>query len=155
MFGDNAVGKTSIITQYIEKKFEDDYKMTIGIDISAKLLQIDEKNVCLFIWDIGGQKQYKIIHKSYLKGAFGAILVYDCTNKNSFNHVFDWVEECGRFYGDIPLILAGNKIDLTDEKVVSAEEGAKLAKEIKADFFETSAKTGKNINKIFTSLVKL
>ena len=155
MLGDKTVGKTSIIVQYMEKKFEESYKMTIGTDISAKLLKIDDKNVYLLTWDIGGQKKYKIIHETYMKGAFGAILVYDCTNKNSFNHVFDWAEECRKFCGDIPLILAGNKIDLTNKKVVSAEEGAKLAKEIKAEFFETSAKTGENINKIFTYLVKL
>ena len=152
--GDEAVGKTSLIIRHVEKKFEESYKMTIGTDISAKLLEIDGQNIYLLIWDIGGQKKYKILRENYLKGAFGAILVYDCTNENTFNHITDWVDEVKKFCGNIPLILLGNKIDLKDLKDISTEKGSEMAKEINSEFLETSAKTGENVNKAFEIIVE-
>lgn len=154
MLGDEAVGKTSIIIQHVEKKFDESYKMTIGTDISAKLLEINGQNIYLLIWDIGGQQKYKILRESYLKGAFGAIIVYDCTNKRTYTNVTEWNNECEKFCGDIPKVLVGNKIDLINKKIISDKAGIKLAEEIGAEFFETSAKTGKNIDKIFESLIK-
>ncbi|MFX0138264.1 MAG: Rab family GTPase [Candidatus Hodarchaeota archaeon] len=153
MLGDEAVGKTSIIVQHVEKRFEESYKMTIGTDISAKLMELGGQNVYLLIWDIGGQKKYKILRDSYLRGAFGAIIVYDTTNKNTYNHVMEWYEEAIQYCGEIPTVLVGNKIDLTDDRVLSKEDGIKLAKNINAEFYETSAKTGENINKVFAKLV--
>ncbi|MFX1449448.1 MAG: Rab family GTPase [Promethearchaeota archaeon] len=153
MLGDEAVGKTSIIVQHVEKRFEESYKMTIGTDISAKLMEIDGQNIYLLIWDIGGQKKYKILRDSYLRGAFGAIIVFDVTNKTTYNHVMDWYDEAKLYCGEIPTILVGNKIDLEGTRVMSKDDGLKLAKEIKAEFYETSAKTGENINKVFAKLV--
>ncbi len=153
MLGDEAVGKTSIIIQHVEKRFEESYKMTIGTDISAKLMQVDGHNIYILIWDIGGQEKYKILRESYLKGAFGGILVYDTTKRNTYDHVMDWYDETQQYCGEIPIILVGNKIDLEDERSVSIEDGEKLAKDLKADFFETSAKTGERVNKVFDKLV--
>ncbi len=152
MLGDEAVGKTSIIVQHVEKRFEESYKMTIGTDISAKLMEIGGQNIYLLIWDIGGQKKYKILRDSYLRGAFGAIIVYDVTNKNTYNHIIDWYDEAIQYCGKIPTILVGNKIDLTN-KVISKEDGIKMAKEINAEFYETSAKTGESVNNVFATLV--
>ena len=152
MLGDEAVGKTSIIVQHVEKRFEESYKMTIGTDISAKLMEIGGQNIYLLIWDIGGQKKYKILRDSYLRGAFGAIIVYDVTNKNTYNHIIDWYDEAIQYCGKIPTILVGNKIDLTT-KVISKEDGIKMAKEINAEFYETSAKTGESVNAVFAKLV--
>ncbi|NVM01774.1 MAG: GTP-binding protein [Candidatus Helarchaeota archaeon] len=153
MLGDEAVGKTSIIVQHVEKRFEESYKMTIGTDISAKLMELGGQNIYLLIWDIGGQKKYKILRDSYLRGAFGAIIVYDVTNKNTYNHIIDWYDEAVQYCGTIPVILVGNKIDLSDERLLSKEDGLKKAKEINAEFYETSAKTGESINKVFATLV--
>ncbi|MHA1385078.1 MAG: Rab family GTPase [Candidatus Helarchaeota archaeon] len=153
MLGDEAVGKTSIIIQHVEKRFDESYKMTIGTDISAKLMQLDGQNIYMLIWDIGGQEKYKILRESYLKGAFGGIIVYDVTKKSSFDHVMDWYEESREICGDIPLILVGNKIDLADDRKILETDGQRLAKEINADFFETSAKTGEKIDLVFEKLV--
>ncbi|MHA1381606.1 MAG: Rab family GTPase [Candidatus Helarchaeota archaeon] len=153
MLGDEAVGKTSIIIQHVEKKFDESYKMTIGTDISAKLMEIDGYNIYMLIWDIGGQQKYKILRESYLKGAFGAILVFDVTNKSTYDHIFNWVDEATHICGNIPLVLVGNKIDLIKDRVITSDKGEELGKKIGANFFETSAKTGKNIDLVFKNLI--
>jgi small GTP-binding protein len=103
MLGDEAVGKTSLILQHTEHRFGESYKMTIGTDISAKVVEAEEKGtktkVYLIIWDIGGQQKYQILRESYLRGSAGGLLVFDVTNRASFNHVLDWAEEVGRLFG--------------------------------------------------------
>jgi len=161
MLGDEAVGKTSLIIQHTEHKFNESYKMTIGTDISAKLLEVEEQkgtktNVYLIIWDIGGQEKYRILRESYLRGASGAMLIFDLTNKRSFMNILEWVEEVKKFCGpEIPMILLGNKEDLKAECVVQTAEGEKLAKELNIEYYETSAKSSANVDKAFNSMVKL
>ena len=161
LLGDEAVGKTSLIMMHTEHRFDESYKMTIGTDICAKLIQVDEgrggkTNVYLIIWDIGGQEKYRILRESYLRGASGAILVCDLTNKMSFSHIYEWEEELRKFCGqNIPRILLGNKLDLKDKRVVQAEEVEKMAKEFKIPYYETSAKTGTNVDQAFNTIVKL
>ena len=159
MLGDEAVGKTSLIIQHTEHKFSESYKMTIGTDISAKLIEVEEKkvktNVYLIIWDIGGQEKYRILRESYLRGASGALLIFDLTNKRSFMNILEWVEEVKKFCGlEIPMILLGNKKDLKAECAVQTAEGEKLAKELNIEYYETSAKSGTNVDKAFNSIVK-
>ncbi len=160
MLGDEAVGKTSLIVQHTEHKFDQNYKMTIGTDISAKLVEVEEKglktNVYLIIWDIGGQEKYRILRESYLRGASGALLVFDLTNKNSFHHIYEWIDESRRFCGpNLPMIILGNKCDLGDKREVTLEEGKKGAKELKVEYYETSAKTGKDVNVVFDKITKI
>ncbi len=161
MLGDEAVGKTSLIIQHTEHKFSESYKMTIGTDISAKLIEVEEikgttTNVYLIIWDIGGQEKYRILRESYLRGASGALLVFDVTNKRSFMNIYEWVEEVKKFCGNnIPMILLGNKDDLKAERAVQKAEGNKLAKELNIEYYDTSAKSGSNVDKAFNSIVKL
>ncbi|MHA1263731.1 MAG: Rab family GTPase [Candidatus Helarchaeota archaeon] len=161
MLGDEAVGKTSLIIQHTEHRFSESYKMTIGTDISARLIEVEEKkgtktNVYLIIWDIGGQEKYRILRESYLRGASGALLVFDVTNKRSFMNIYEWKEEVKRFCGgDIPMLLLGNKIDLKENRVVEQAEGEKLAKEFGIEYLETSAKSGTNVDKAFNRIVQL
>ena len=161
MLGDEAVGKTSLIIQHTEHKFSESYKMTIGTDISAKLIQAEEQkgtktNVYLIIWDIGGQEKYRILRESYLRGASGALLVFDLTSKNSFHAIYNWVDETKKFCGgEIPMLLLGNKVDLTKDRTVKTTEGEKMAKELGITYYETSAKDGSNVNKAFNNIVKL
>ncbi|NHI94279.1 MAG: GTP-binding protein [Candidatus Lokiarchaeota archaeon] len=154
LLGDESVGKTSTITQHVEKKFEESYKMTIGTDISAKLMEEGGKNIYLIIWDIGGQDKFKVLRESYLQGAFGALVLYDISNQFSYNHIPDWIADAEKYCGKIPLILCGNKNDLENKRVILAEDGKKLAKEIGAEFIETSAKTGENVDEAFNLLVQ-
>ncbi len=160
LLGDEAVGKTSLILQHTEHRFEQNYKMTIGTDISAKLVEIEEKGtkttVYLIIWDIGGQEKYRILRESYLRGASGALVVFDLTNKNTYSHVYDWCDEAKKFVGkQIPMLLLGNKLDLTDNRAVTAEEGQQLAKEFGIQYLETSAKSAKNVNIAFNQIVEM
>ncbi len=161
MLGDEAVGKTSLIIQHTEHRFSESYKMTIGTDISAKLIQVEEQkgtktNVYLIIWDIGGQEKYRILRESYLRGASGALLVFDITNKNTYHSIYNWVDETKKFCGkDIPMLLLGNKVDLESERDVSIEDGDKMAKELNVEYVETSAKSGEKVDKAFNSMVKL
>ncbi|MHA1271235.1 MAG: Rab family GTPase [Candidatus Helarchaeota archaeon] len=152
--GDPAVGKTSIIIRHTEKRYEDTYKLTIGTDISAKLMQIEDKNIYLIIWDIGGQERYQILRESYLQGSFGSIIVFSVSDKDSFNHVDDWLNEFRKTCGNISALLIANKIDLEDERVVSEEEIKKKAEELNIPYIETSAKTGENVDKAFELIIQ-
>ena len=128
--------------------------MTIGTDISAKLIQAEGKAIYLIIWDIGGQDKFRVLRESYLQGAFGALVLYDITNQFSYNHINDWIADAEKFCGKIPLVLLGNKKDLDDKRTVTMEDGEKLAKEIGAQFLESSAKTGENVDEAFNLLVQ-
>ena len=151
--GDPAVGKTSCIIRHTEKRFEDSYKLTIGTDISAKLMRVEDKNIYIIIWDIGGQERYQILRESYLQGSFGAIIVFSVTNKDSFAHINDWLNEYRKTCGDLPAVLLANKIDLKDQRVVSEEEIKKKAEELGCTYLITSAKTGENIDEAFELLI--
>ena len=158
ILGDAAVGKTSLINQYIEQSFEEDYKPTLGANIIRKDVFIDEINasVRLIMWDLAGQEKYNVIRSMYFQGCVGALLVYDVTRHNTFETINSkWLKDFKKYVKKEGIyILIGNKIDLKDQKVVSTEDGESFSKEINAsDFIETSAKYGENVEKAFTNLV--
>ena len=158
ILGDAAVGKTSLINQYIEQSFEEDYKPTLGANIIRKDVFIDEINasVRLIMWDLAGQEKYNVIRSMYFQGCVGALLVYDVTRHNTFETINKkWLKDFKKYVKKEGIyILIGNKIDLKDQKVVSTEDGESFSKEINAsDFIETSAKYGENVEKAFTNLV--
>jgi len=158
ILGDAAVGKTSLINQYIEESFESDYKPTLGANIIRKDVNIDGINasVRLIMWDLAGQEKYNVIRSMYFQGCLGALLVYDVTRYNTFDAVNSkWLKDFKKYVEkEGTYILIGNKIDLKDQRAVSNEDGAALAKKINAsDFIETSAKYGENVEKAFINLV--
>ncbi len=158
ILGDAAVGKTSLINQYIEQSFEEDYKPTLGANIIRKDVFIDEINasVRLIMWDLAGQEKYNVIRSMYFQGCVGALLVYDVTRHNTFETINSkWLKDFKKYVKKEGIyILIGNKIDLKDQKGVSTEDGESFSKEINAsDFIETSAKYGENVEKAFTNLV--
>jgi small GTP-binding protein len=150
--GDGAVGKTSLIIKFIENKFSHEYKSTIGVDIFTKSINLGKDEILLTLWDIAGQERFKIIRKGFFEGAKGAIIVYDVTKKESFKNVSEWAGEITQFSGDIPMFICGNKIDLSDKREVSTEEGKKLSLKMKKSFIETSAKLGENVEEAFTKI---
>jgi len=160
LLGDSCVGKTSLINQYVEKTFEEDYKPTIGVSIvktSVILSQIKSK-VSLILWDIAGQEKYQKYRKYYFEGCVGALFVYDITRKTTFNNIKSkWYEDFKKYIGlkNSVYLLVGNKNDLVDERNVDKEDGKNLANEINAaDFIETSAKNGDNVEKAFLRLIQ-
>ena len=158
VLGDAAVGKTSLINQYVEKSFQEDYKPTLGANIIRKDVTIDPINakVRLIMWDLAGQEKYNVIRSMYFQGCVGALLVYDVTRNNTFDNIDSkWLKDFDKYVKkEGAYVLIGNKMDLKDERVVSTEQGKNLADQIKAsDFVETSAKYGENVELAFKNLV--
>ncbi|TFG05202.1 MAG: GTP-binding protein [Promethearchaeota archaeon] len=158
LLGDPAVGKTSLINQYVDHAFERDYSPTLGVNIITKEIELQKVrgSAKLIIWDIAGQNKYDFSRKMFFQGCVGALLVYDITRNSSFKNIEEkWLKDFYQFgEKNSAYLLIGNKIDLKDLKTVKTEQGLELSRRIKAcDFIETSAKTGKNVNNAFKNLI--
>lgn len=153
--GDGSVGKTSITIRFCEGKFSQEYLMTIGANFGVKQNTVsfgeENKDIKLQIWDTGGQERFSPIRELYYKGALGALVVFDVTNKESFDHAPNWFREVRKNVSNIPLTLIGNKIDIPN-RVVSYDEGMLMARRCAAPYRETSAKTGERIDDVFLEL---
>ncbi len=160
--GNGGVGKTAITRRYATNKFEHEHKITIGVDITTKEIEIDDYVAQLTIWDTGGQEAFQELIPMYYKGALGALVIYDITNRKSFDSVEYWVNEVKKHCSPlIPVvILVANKQDLKDQREVDDKEGEKKATELskimgkKVLFYKTSAKNGENINSLFETLTR-
>lgn len=155
--GDGAVGKTSLVHRFVENTFAKDYKSTIGTSIMKKECSFKELEsaVRFIIWDLAGQSQFQRVRQAYLANAEAGILVYDVTNRKSYENIENWYNEIIKASPKISLILVGNKIDLKDNREVSNKEGSQLADKLGLSYIETSAKTGENINDAFKMLALL
>mmetsp|Transcript_4768 Transcript_4768/g.5830 ORF Transcript_4768/g.5830 Transcript_4768/m.5830 type:complete len:204 (+) Transcript_4768:290-901(+) len=155
MIGDSGVGKTCLLLRYANDSFSPTFITTIGIDFKIKNIEIDNKRVKLQIWDTAGQERFRTITTSYFRGAQGIVLVYDVTDRRSFESIRNWISQIQQ-HADVHVnkILVGNKCDMLDEKVVSTEEGKKLAEEFNMQFWETSAKNDVNVEQSFHSIAK-
>ena len=158
LLGESGVGKTCIISRYINQVFEGNTISTNGASYAAKTLHFDDydKSLKVEIWDTAGQEQYRSLTKIFYKDATAAILVYDITRKKSFdeikNYWYKQLLDCAP--SDIVVGLAGNKADLFDREQVSEEEAKEFAKEIKAIFRLTSAMTAIGIDELFSAVGK-
>ena len=154
LVGDSSVGKTNLFLRYIKNEFDPQTKATIGVEFGTKIIKINNYNIKIQIWDTAGQERYKSITSAYYKGAQGAFLVYDITNKSSFLNIDKWIRDL-KNNGDekIVLFLIGNKNDLNDDRVIDTNEGKNKAKENKMFFLETSAKNNDNVNKAFDEII--
>ena len=127
---------------------------TIGIDFKIKIINLENKLIKLQIWDTAGQERFRTITKTYYKGAHGIILTYDVTDQDSFKNIRNWIKQIeANAQGNVKRVLVGNKCDKPD-RVVTEEEGKKLADDYSMSFFETSAKTNKNVTEVFYHLTK-
>ena len=152
--GNSEVGKTCFILKYTENFFQELYLTTVGIDFKIKNETINNKQYKLFLYDTTGQEKYKSIALNIIKNAQGIILMYDITNKNSFESIPEWIRSIKDAKGDnFPMILLGNKLDKEDIRIVSEKDGKDLAKEYNMEFFETSNKDGTNIQEAGRALV--
>ena len=156
LLGDTSVGKTCFLMRYTDNTFQEIHMSTIGLDYKLKNVQLDDgKMYKIQIWDTAGQDRFRSITKNYYKGAHGIVLIYDITDKKTFENVRNWVKQIKEEVSDkVCIILVANKIDAEDKRVVSTEEGEKMAAEYDMMFFECSAKTGNNIDNAFNQLVK-
>ncbi|MCJ7650059.1 MAG: GTP-binding protein [Candidatus Lokiarchaeota archaeon] len=178
VIGDHEVGKTSIIRRFVEGNFLEKYRATIGLNVLSHGFNAFGNKINIMLWDIGAQKFFKRYRKTYYKGAQAAFIVFDLTNRESFENVTYWHNELKEFieYKDLPIIIVGNKTDLVEQKVVSHEEGIQLVRDLskltemsestamsdysdlssiengsqtKISYIETSAKTGNRIQDAF------
>ena len=126
----------------------------LGIDFKIKIINLEEKLIKLQIWDTAGQERFRTITKTYYKGAHGIILTYDITDENSFKNIKNWIKQIEQnAQNNVCKVLVGNKCDM-DNRKISFEQGASLAREYNMKFFETSAKTNYNVNEVFTFLTR-
>ena len=156
LLGDSTVGKTCFLMKYTDKTFQDIHMATIGLDYRLRSMKLKRgKSIKLQIWDTAGQARFRAITKNYYKGSHGIILIYDITNTQSFENVKTWVNQIREeASSNVIIYIAGNKVDMEDERKVDREDGEKLAEELGFPFVETSAKNGININETFEDLVE-
>eukprot|EP01100_Stratorugosa_tubuloviscum_P011810 TRINITY_DN5365_c0_g3_i1.p1 TRINITY_DN5365_c0_g3~~TRINITY_DN5365_c0_g3_i1.p1 ORF type:complete len:212 (+),score=104.63 TRINITY_DN5365_c0_g3_i1:111-746(+) len=155
IIGDTGVGKSCLLLQFTDNRFQPVHDLTIGVEFGAKVVPIDDKQIKLQIWDTAGQESFRSITRSYYRGAAGALLVYDVTRRDTFNHVTNWLAEVREHSNNnMTIMLVGNKSDLDARRVVTEEEGRTLAKEHNLMFMETSAKSGTNVQECFIETAK-
>jgi Ras-related protein Rab-2A len=150
IIGDTGVGKSCLLLQFTDKRFQPVHDLTIGVEFGARLITIDNHQIKLQIWDTAGQESFRSITRSYYRDAAGALLVYDITRRESFNHLSRWLEEA-RQNGNpnMTIMLIGNKSDLEHRRAVSTKEGEIFAQENGLVFLETSAKSAANVETAF------
>ena len=152
--GNTEVGKSCFILRFTDNIFQEIYLATVGIDFKIKTQTINNKQYKLFLYDTTGQEKYKSIALNIIKNAQGIILMYDITDRKSFESIPDWIKSVKDAKGsNFPMILLGNKLDKEDVRVIKEKEGKELADEYKIKFFETSNKTGTNIQEAGMALV--
>lgn len=154
MIGDSGVGKTCLLLRYANDSFSPTFITTIGIDFKIKTIELDGKVIKLQIWDTAGQERFRTITTSYFRGAQGILLVYDVTDRGSFENIRNWVSQIQQ-HADLNVnkVLIGNKCDVPESQiVVSQEEGQQLADEFNIPFYQTSAKQNINVVNAFEAV---
>ncbi|KAK4409960.1 Ras-related protein RABB1b [Sesamum angolense] len=184
IIGDTGVGKSCLLLQFTDKRFQPVHDLTIGVEFGARMVTIDGRPIKLQIWDTNhaiwkidfalrldcqkfdfnfvdkhlfkwhrrlAQESFRSITRSYYRGAAGALLVYDITRRETFNHLASWLEDARQHANpNMTIILMGNKSDLAHRRAVSKEEGEQFAKENGLLFLEASARTAQNVEEAFT-----
>eukprot|EP00049_Salpingoeca_infusionum_P017458 m.353035 g.353035 ORF g.353035 m.353035 type:complete len:216 (-) comp16670_c0_seq1:920-1567(-) len=153
IIGDSAVGKSCLLLQFTDRRFQPVHDLTIGVEFGARTVTIDGKQIKLQVWDTAGQESFRSITRSYYRGAAGALLVYDITRRETFNHLSIWLEDARAHSSDsnMVIMLIGNKTDLEAKRAVTREEGEQFAKEHGLAFMETSAKTSTGVEEAFNT----
>lgn len=155
LLGEGGSGKTSLLLRYTENKFVDKHVSTVQAAFACKKIALENKQIELAIWDTAGQERYHSLGPIYYRDSHGALLVYDITDRRSFDRVKKWVAELKQMLGDSALLFViGNKIDLDQTRNVSKDEANSFAESIDSSYFECSAKTNDGVDELFTTIAK-
>lgn len=153
LIGDTNVGKSCLLLRFADDTYTGSFISTIVVDFKIRTIEVEHKIIKLQIWDTAGQERFRTITSSYYRGAHGIIVVYDVTDKESFNHVPEWLNEIDKYACEnVHKLLFGNKSDLTAKRVVSTEQGKEFAESQGIEFLETSAKEATNVEQAFLTL---
>jgi Ras-related protein Rab-6A len=148
--GDQGVGKSCILNRFLNDSFTEDYQATIGLDFQSKNIQIENQDIHLLLYDTAGQEKFRSLIPMYTRDANIILLVYDITNRDSFNHLPEWLKDLTNINLDeVILAVVANKIDLAEKRDITLEEGKKFAEEHNFVFQEISAKTGSGFSDLF------
>ncbi|KAH0795306.1 small GTP-binding protein [Histomonas meleagridis] len=155
--GETTTGKTSIICRYVNGRFNDNTSSTIGA--SFLNYRIDNayngQPIDLAIWDTAGQEAYRGLAPMYYRNTAVAVIVFDITQRDTFDQIHDWINEVRATDPKMLIVLVGNKIDLEENRKVKTEEGEQTAQSIGASYCETSAKSGAGLNMLFDTILRL
>nr|XP_002122160.1 ras-related protein Rab-4B [Ciona intestinalis] len=155
VIGSAGVGKSCVLHQLLNNKFNDDSTHTIGVEFGSRICNVGGKSIKLQIWDTAGQERFRSVTRSYYRGAAGAILCYDITRRDTFNSLTDWLTDAKTLASpNIVIVLCGNKKDLEAEREVTFLEASRFAQENEILFLETSAVTGENVEDSFNKCAK-
>ena len=151
--GASGVGKTAIVNQLVNGQFREEGQPTIGVEFKSYSVLADDKNVKLQIWDTAGQERFRSVSKAYFRNAVGAILVFDLTQRSSFEDLNNWLNDLRALSSpNAYIILIGNKLDLTDERQITDSEAQEFATRYDLVYLETSAKSGDGVKDAFVRL---
>ena len=151
--GNSNVGKSSLFLRFIDDIWNDPFVLTIGVEFKFKNLEIDQKKIKMQIWDHQGQERFKTLPAYYYRGVHGIFLVYDVTEKYSFNNLNTWLNEIEKYANkNVLKVLIGNKTDLEDKRVISYNQGKEFADMYGLKYVETSAKKNTNVREAFETL---
>jgi len=156
LLGDSCTGKTCLLIHSKDGTFmSNNFISTVGIDYRNKLVEVDKQKIKLQIYDTAGQERFRSITSSYYRDADALLLVYDVTNRLSFENIRNWLAQVKEFAKDnVQITLVGNKIDLHGQRRVKTEEGVQLAHNYNISYMETSAKNGHGVKEVFSDLAK-
>ena len=155
IIGDSGVGKSCLLLRFADDTFTDNFYTTIGVDFRFKCVQINEKKIKLQIWDTAGQERFKTVTSAYYRGADGILIVYDQTDKNSFDHLNDWLDDILKYTTDEPIkLIIGNKDDLNEQKVISDDDIRNFVNKTNIEIVKTSAKSAFQVNYAFEKLTQ-
>ena len=154
IIGDAAVGKSNLLLRFSQDDFKSEYQLTIGVEFGAKNLDIDNKKYRLQIWDTAGQENYRSITRAYYKNSVCAILVYDISNRDSFEHISSWIEDClAQSPKTVFMVLVGNKSDLNEKRKVTFEEDYDLLTNIIPGYTKYDFNLFKKMREVISSRV--
>ena len=155
LIGDLGVGKSCVILRYVEGDFPGNIMSSIGVDFKTKKIDLDDRLIKMQIWDTAGHEKFRTITTSYYKSAHAIIILYDITQKTSFDHIKNWITEIDKFGKQGVLkVIVGNKLDLENNRKIKKEDAENLALKYGVKLWEVSAKDNTNIEEMFVDTIK-